>query len=211
MQGLLACLAEGVSRRKAIFEDPAQDAGHIGVSGTDRIGEVVDGRRFGLHLNVRKEYTRSVGTKGQDEQHRVTIRPAIGKRRLKRSIRIKPGQILVTELEDIGVTHHPAQARHIGVAVADQSCPHIWIERRHDTASLTIPEELFPGIGIRTFDQPERTDVEQLRFRRHVAMQVLFRHLPFGRTIAMEGIGRDAVTDRDNGKRGRVCHPRGGK
>ena len=119
MQGLLACLAEGVSRRKSIFKDPAQDAGHIGVSGTDRIGEVVDGRRFGLHLNVRKEYARSVGTKGQDEQHRVTIRPAISKRRLKRSIRVEPGQILVTELEDIGVTHHPAQARHIGVAVAD--------------------------------------------------------------------------------------------
>ena len=70
-------------------------------------------------ISMSARNTRDPSAPGQDEQHRVTIRPAIGKRRLKRSIRIKPGQILVTELEDIGVTHHPAKARHIGVAVAD--------------------------------------------------------------------------------------------
>ena len=211
MQGLLADLGQRVPRRKAILKDPAQDAGHIGVSGTDRIGEIIDGRRRGLHLNVPRNKARSVGAEGQDEQHRVTIRPAIGKRRLKRSIRIKPGQILVTEFEDIDMAHHPAQARDICVGVADETGPDIGVQRRHDAASLAVPEELFPGIGVLAVNQSERADMEQPRFLRHVTMQIRFRHLPFRRAVAMECIGRDAVADRHDGKRGWLRHPRRGQ
>ena len=176
------------ARRQPVLDKPAQHTGHVSVTRTDRVGKIVDGGGRGRQIDIAKKQARSFAAKGQDEQRSTTVRPAVRKGPVQRTIRIEPGQILVRQLEDVDMAHHPPDARHIAVAVFNQSGPHVRIKRCQDAARLAGFEKGFPGIGIITADQGQRTDMEQRRIIGHVALQTGGRDLALGRAVAMKGI-----------------------
>ena len=171
-----------------MFQDPAEDTGHIGIAGAHRINKVFELRGGRRHLEITDKHTRAVGTQSKDKQHRIAVRPAVSQRGLQRPVGIQPGQVLVAELENIDMAHHPSQARDVAVAIDNQAGPHIRVERGHDSATAAIGKERLPCIGVVTVDEAEGSDMEQLCFGRHVIVKSLLRDLPFGGAVAVEGI-----------------------